>query len=37
MVFIIEEKYEENETWMVQSFVKVHSIEYNTRLMTEFM
>ena len=27
MVFIIEEKYEENETWIVQSFIK--SIDCN--------
>ena len=37
MVFIIEEKYEENETWIVQSLIKVNWLQWNTRLMTEFM
>ena len=37
MVFIIEEKYEENETWIVQSLIKVNWLQWNTRFMTEFM
>ena len=37
MVFIIKEKYEENETWIVQSLIKVNLMQWNTRLMTEFM
>ena len=37
MFFIIEEKYEENETWIVQSLVKVNLMQWNTRLMTQFM
>ena len=36
MVFIIEEKYEENETWIVQSLIKVNWLQRNTRFMTEF-
>ena len=37
MVYIIEEKYEENKTWIVQSLIKVNLMQWNTRLMTEFM
>ena len=37
MVFIIEEKYEENETWIVQSLIKVNWLQWSTRFMTEFM
>ena len=37
MVFIIEEKYEENETWIVQSLIKVNWLQWNTHFMTEFM
>ena len=37
MVFIIEENYEENETWIVQTLVKVNLMQWNTRFMTEFM
>ena len=37
MVFIIEEKYEENEAWIVQSLIKVNWLQWNTRFMTEFM
>ena len=37
MGFVIEEKYEENETWIAQSLVKVNLMRWYTRLMTEFM
>ena len=37
MVNIIEEKYEENETWIVQSLIKVNWLQWNTLFMTEFM
>ena len=37
MVFIIEEKYEEKETWIVQSLIKVNWLQWNTRFMSEFM
>ena len=37
MVFIIEEKYEENKPWIVQSLIKINLLQWNTRFMTEFM
>ena len=37
MIFIIEEKDEENKTWIVQSLVKVNLTQWDTRLMTELM
>ena len=40
MVFIIEEKYEDNATLatlIVQSSIKVNLMQWNTRLMAEFL